>query len=120
MTHVAVYGTLKRGESNHDRYLSHSEFTMEFTTLPKFTMRNAGFFPVLFCNGVHSIQVEIYRVSAPTLRSLDLLESVPFMYYRILSDNYWLYVGQPGYWNENELPLVQPVNGVVSWTGKRT
>lgn len=71
---VFVYGTLKRGESNH-RLLARSRFVGVATTEPRFRLLEAygGAYPYLVA-GQQSIRGEVYEIDGGTLYSLDRLE----------------------------------------------
>lgn len=57
---LAVYGTLKRGHSNH-RYLYGTKYLGEFVTEPIYTMYSLGSFPAVRLNGKTGITVEVYE-----------------------------------------------------------
>ncbi|GAA0697430.1 gamma-glutamylcyclotransferase [Marinobacterium maritimum] len=68
---VAVYGTLKRGQSNH-HYLASAEY-LGGAQLQGFALYDLGPWPAVKQEpGV--IQVEVYAVDAPTFAALDELE----------------------------------------------
>lgn len=71
---IAVYGTLRKGESNH-HVLKDSPF-IKTTRLKGFVMYGANSFPaVIRGTKKDEITVEIYRVTDPAiLKELDLLE----------------------------------------------
>jgi gamma-glutamylcyclotransferase (GGCT)/AIG2-like uncharacterized protein YtfP len=83
---VFVYGTLKRGHGNN-RILTQggSEFVGEAVTKPLYRLWSVAYFPGLtedFENG-KAIQGELWRVkNQETMRRLDALEGVPFLYRR--------------------------------------
>jgi len=84
---VFVYGSLKRGYWNYDRYLAAttgSEFLGEASTEPIYRLFTNGAFPYLVkdeANG-YAVQGEIFAVDEPTLMRLDRLEGVPGHYRR--------------------------------------
>jgi len=80
---VAVYGSLRRGLSNH-RILGDSEFIGEGMIDSGFRMVSLGGFPALHKSEESTpIKVEIYRPSCPEVyRSLDILEGYPSFYNR--------------------------------------
>lgn len=105
-TPVFVYGTLKRGFSNHG-LLSEARFLGEGLTIPKFAMYKVGFPVLMESNGsVGRITGELYEVSARTLERLDMLEGVGRMYTRekvrvMTTDGVteaMIYIGHPGMW----------------------
>lgn len=75
MTKVFVYGTLKKGFSNH-RVLNNSKFLGAAYTQEKFSLYCNGFFPYIVKERDSNINVhgEVYGVDDKTLRSLDALE----------------------------------------------
>jgi len=84
--YVFVYGTLKRGQSNHS-LLERAEYLMEATTCDKFRMFHVGF-PVMMADvkdgrPVGRVRGEVYKVNESQLRRLDNLESEGQMYKRL-------------------------------------
>lgn len=82
---VAVYGTLKRGKTNHFiMELLSAEFLGEGKTAEKYPLTTDGMLPYLFDEaGVgHRIPVEIYRVSDTALAVIDRFECHPKFYAR--------------------------------------
>lgn len=79
--YVFVYGTLKRGKSNH-HFLSGAEFIAEAVAQEVGTLSNTS--PPSFARGEPKANLlgEIYKVDADTLRDLDYLEGHPNFYYR--------------------------------------
>ena len=71
---VAVYGSLRRGMSNYQYYLSNSEYKGTFTTEPEYTLHSLSYYPGLKLNGNHSIVMEVYEVDEDTLKNLNRLE----------------------------------------------
>lgn len=78
---VFVYGTLKKGFSNH-RLLSGAEFVEAAQTLEKFAMYSTGTPIVLKEEAVSPIFGELYRVDEKILAALDSLEGHPDWYRR--------------------------------------
>lgn len=79
---VAVYGTLKKGLSNH-RLLAKSKFLGAGLTSMAYPMIQSGIPFLIDEAGKGSrITVEVYRVTAAELRSLDGLEGHPDWYVR--------------------------------------
>jgi gamma-glutamylaminecyclotransferase len=77
-TLVFVYGTLKRGMSNH-RWLRGQRFVDESRTLPSYRMYDLGGYPGLVKtqqNKGLAIEGEVWAVDEPGLRRLHLLEGV--------------------------------------------
>lgn len=82
---VAVYGTLKRGKTNHFiMELLSAELLGERKTAEKYPLTTDGMLPYLFDEaGVgHRIPVEIYRVSDTALAVIDRFECHPKFYAR--------------------------------------
>ena len=119
---VFVYGSLKRGECNHNqlagcRWLGSGE-------LPGLALYDLGPFPMAVTSdaaGAH-LQGELYAVTAAQLAALDRFEGTPRLYERQahrLTDGrlVWVYVGRPrqvrhvrrlssGQWSGGERALV--------------
>lgn len=82
---VAVYGTLKRGKTNHFiMELLSAEFLGVGKTAEKYPLTTDGMLPYLFDEaGVgYRIPVEIYRVSDTALAVIDRFECHPKFYAR--------------------------------------
>jgi gamma-glutamylcyclotransferase (GGCT)/AIG2-like uncharacterized protein YtfP len=77
MALIFVYGTLKRGCSNHP-YLAGQEFVGEACTSPGFTLYSLGDYPGMVRSANPSQQVagELWSVTAACLAKLDELEGV--------------------------------------------
>ncbi len=72
---VAVYGTLRKGMSNHSYHLSNAELVGEFETEPIYDMYSVhDMYPALKENGGTSIKCEVYKVNDEELESIDSLE----------------------------------------------
>lgn len=82
LTYVFVYGTLRRGGHNHERYLRAARHVTEARTTPSYTMVSLGGCPGIFDGGRTHVIGEIYAVSAQQLEALDRLEGHPRFYYR--------------------------------------
>lgn len=81
---VYVYGSLKRGFSNHDYHMSKARFICE-TEVPGFNMhrfKSHDSYPCIVRsdNPVSTIKVEAYHVNARELKVLHRLEGVPTFY----------------------------------------
>lgn len=92
---VAVYGTLRKGEGNHD-LLSKSSYKGTYGLSGPFRMIDLGFFPaVMKSEGKGHITVEVYEVGETEMRSLDYLEGHPDFYVRELVETpvgpAWMY-----------------------------
>jgi gamma-glutamylcyclotransferase (GGCT)/AIG2-like uncharacterized protein YtfP len=82
MSVVFVYGTLKRGCSNH-HWLAGAEYRGE-AQLPGLALHNLGPFPMAVASSSATAPLcgELYAVSASQLALLDQLEGVPRLYRR--------------------------------------
>jgi len=80
-TTIFVYGSLKRGESNH-RLLARARFLRRAHTAPFFELYDLGAFPAMVAGGFTSIAGELYEVNEETLAALDRLEGHPTLYRR--------------------------------------
>lgn len=81
-TIVGVYGTLKKGGSNHG-LLSDSQFIGLASTLPAYSLVSMGGYPGLL-PGEDTVLLELYEVDDKTLYYLDALEGHPNYYRREL------------------------------------
>ena len=72
-----VYGTLKRGKSNH-KFLEGSRFVGEAKTLEDFCMWSTEAFPIVTWDEVCPIHGEVFRVDDKTLENIDILENTLF------------------------------------------
>lgn len=82
---VAVYGTLKRGKTNHFiMKLLSAELLREGKTTEKYPLTTDGMLPYLFdeAGAGYRIPVEIYRVSDTALAVIDRFECHPKFYAR--------------------------------------
>ncbi|MDC0611280.1 gamma-glutamylcyclotransferase [Vibrio sp.] len=93
---VFVYGSLRKGESNH-WYLESSQFIGAFATEPEFAMYDLGPYPGIV-EGSFSVRGEVYQIDDDTLHHLDELEDVPVEYRReTIETPYgeaWVYIYQ--------------------------
>ena len=84
MINLFVYGTLKKGYSNHEKYLCNSLFMGTYKTTLKYPLVIAGkrFSPVLIPEeGIgHYVIGEMYKVNLDILDKVDELESVGKLY----------------------------------------
>ena len=78
---VGVYGSLRKGLSNH-YFLKSSEYLGQTTTQPEWSLYDLGAFPALVPTGNTAVVVEVYRVTPQTLAALDQLEDYPEWYQR--------------------------------------
>ena len=82
MNKLFVYGTLKKGHSNHDRFLSHAKYLGEGTTTRDiWALYDLGFFPAM-THGNMQVTGEVYEVSDYELGKIDMLEGAPDLYER--------------------------------------
>ena len=78
---VFTYGTLLRGEVNHD-LLARARFVADARTEPCFELFDLGHFPAMSAGGQTVVRGEIYAVDDATLVRLDHLEGHPTLYQR--------------------------------------
>jgi len=85
---VFVYGTLKKNEPNHEKYLSTSKFVTAACTIEKFPLVIASKYNIPFAidhaGSGKKIKGEIYMVNECSLAALDELENHPVLYERQL------------------------------------
>lgn len=82
-TLVAVYGTLKKGNSNYYRYLSSSGYLGNGTTKDKYPLIIDGLPYLIDKKGMgHNVEVDVFKVDSETLADLDRLEGHPTWYKR--------------------------------------
>lgn len=107
---VMVYGTLKKGNPNHNNYIKDSEH-LGYARIKAY-MLDVGYYPALvLANDGPWAYGEVYRVDNKVLERLDRLEGVPNHYvrvpiYTLLCGPCWVYVypfdrltGSPAGWN---------------------
>ncbi|MFT7668156.1 MAG: gamma-glutamylcyclotransferase (GGCT)/AIG2-like uncharacterized protein YtfP [Planctomycetota bacterium] len=75
-TLVFVYGTLQRGESNHD-YLGEARFLGEARTAAQFDLVDLGDFPAMVDGGDTQVDGELYALKPSRVRTVDELEDHP-------------------------------------------
>ena len=81
--YVAVYGTLKKGNSNYYHYLSDSKHVGTGKTKDKYPLVVSGLPYLLERKGVgHNVVVDVFKVSDSQLEKLDKLEGHPNWYIR--------------------------------------
>ena len=71
---VSIYGSLRKTMSNHQYYLSSSEYKGTFSTEPEYTLHSLSYYPGLKLNGNTSVVMEVYEVDEDTLKNLNRLE----------------------------------------------
>jgi gamma-glutamylcyclotransferase (GGCT)/AIG2-like uncharacterized protein YtfP len=80
---VAVYGTLKQGNHNHEHHLGDAYYLGSGKTVDAYPLVVSGLPYVLKRKGAgHRVKVEVYDVSTEELQRLDRLESHPHWYRR--------------------------------------
>lgn len=77
-----VYGTLKKGLSNHNYFLKDSKYITDLITPPKFTMLNFGGYPGVIPGGTTRIAGQLFEVDTVTLKKLDRFEGHPSLFQR--------------------------------------
>lgn len=77
MQRIFVYGTLKRGCSNH-AFLGGQNFVSEAQTQPRYRMYDLGGYPGMIevSEGGIGIRGEVWDVDPACLKQLDLLEDI--------------------------------------------
>jgi gamma-glutamylcyclotransferase (GGCT)/AIG2-like uncharacterized protein YtfP len=82
-TLVAVYGTLKKGYSNYNHYLTSSKYIGKGATKEKYPLVIKGL-PYLIENigQGFNVEVDVFKVSPSVLKDLDALEGHPNWYRR--------------------------------------
>ncbi|MDQ2695481.1 MAG: gamma-glutamylcyclotransferase [Pseudomonadota bacterium] len=78
---VFVYGTLRRGGSNH-RWLRGAPRLGAHRTAAQFTLLDLGPYPAAVAGGRTALRGEVYAVDAARLALLDRLEDCPREYRR--------------------------------------
>lgn len=78
---VFVYGTLLKGEENHNAYLSGSRFVC-CADLPGYGLYNVDVYPGIVPEEGERVKGEVYEVDQATLRRLDDLEDEGDLYTR--------------------------------------
>lgn len=79
-SNVFVYGTLLKGERNHNYFL-HDSTCLGTATLSGYDMYDLGTYPGIV-SGSGRVKGEVYEVSEETLRGLDYLEGEGSLYIR--------------------------------------
>jgi gamma-glutamylcyclotransferase (GGCT)/AIG2-like uncharacterized protein YtfP len=76
-----VYGTLRRGEPNHQE-LGGARFIARVRTAPVYELVDLGHFPALVEGGTTAVQGELYEVDEHWVDRLDAFEEAPELYDR--------------------------------------
>ena len=74
-----VYGTLLKGEANHDVYLSDAK-PLGQAVLNRYALYDLGSFPGICLSDSDSVKGEVYEVSDDTIRCLNRLEGEGSLY----------------------------------------
>lgn len=77
-TYVFVYGTLMKGQSNHDAYLNEKQFVGE-GVIDGYEMYDLGYYPGII-HGKGQVYGEVYCVNHDTVKELDQLEGEGDLY----------------------------------------
>ena len=85
---VFVYGTLRRGGTNH-ALLEGARFLGTYVTEPQFTMIHLGPYPGVVDGGETPIVGEVYGVTPAEFGALDRLEDYPRTYTRCRIETPW-------------------------------
>lgn len=81
MIKVFVYGTLMRGQRNHD-FIEDSEFLYEKKTKPLYSLYSLGAYPAMAGGGEISVSGEVFLLTKKDLKRIDCLEGHPKYYER--------------------------------------
>jgi gamma-glutamylcyclotransferase (GGCT)/AIG2-like uncharacterized protein YtfP len=79
---IFVYGTLRRGQSNHCQ-LGPSRFVSYASTAPRYELVDLGGYPALLEGGRDVVRGELFEVPDSWLSHLDAFEDVPTLYERV-------------------------------------
>lgn len=81
--YIAVYGTLKKGNSNYYNYLTKSTFVGQGETVNRYPLLVQGLPYLVNKKGIgHNVVVHVFKVSDDVLRQVDGLEGHPRWYRR--------------------------------------
>lgn len=76
MSNIFVYGTLKKGRSNHDMFLGNAKFIGEGQTEQKvWQLLDLGAYPAMTYGNI-KVSGEVYEVTAHELSRIDRLEGL--------------------------------------------
>jgi len=82
MNKVFVYGTLKKGRSNHDAFLSHAKFIGNAVTVRDiWGLMDLGAYPAM-TYGQKRVKGEVYEVTDYELSRIDRLEGIDIGLYQ--------------------------------------
>lgn len=80
---VAVYGTLKKGYSNYNRFLTSSKHVGKGKTEDKYPLIISGLPYLIEQKGIgHNVEVDVFKVTDAKVKELDALEGHPYWYCR--------------------------------------
>jgi gamma-glutamylcyclotransferase (GGCT)/AIG2-like uncharacterized protein YtfP len=80
---VAVYGTLKKGYSNYNRFLTSSKHVGKGKTQDNYPLIISGLPYLLDMKGIgHNVEVDVFKVTDDKVNELDALEGHPHWYCR--------------------------------------
>lgn len=83
MREIFVYGTLRRGASNHAvLQRTGARFVGEARTAPRYELGTLGPYPALVRGGARAIDGEVFEVDEAATAELDRFEGVPDLYVR--------------------------------------
>lgn len=71
---VAVYGTLRKGLGNFQRFLTECKYMGSYETSPNYSLYNLGSFPGLQKDGATPVVMEVFEIDKNKLQELDRLE----------------------------------------------
>ena len=83
--HLFVYGSLKKSGGNHC-YLEDSKFIQHYKLKGHALVDLGHGFPYMIQDKNSAVYGEIYSVSEETIKKIDLLEGVPYLYRRMLTN----------------------------------
>lgn len=121
VTKVAVYGTLKRGMSNH--WMLERAFYLGCDYLDVITLYDLGPYPAARLEHSDGIYVEVFEVSNIMITEMDLLEGCDprapeqGMYSRVACETEY---GQAWVYIYNKVVARYPRRSVGSWTPARS
>jgi gamma-glutamylcyclotransferase (GGCT)/AIG2-like uncharacterized protein YtfP len=78
---IFVYGTLRRGESNHAE-LGPARYLEDAWTSASYELVDLGHYPALLEGGDDAVRGELYEVPESWVARLDVFEDVPSLYER--------------------------------------
>tara|TARA_R100001443_G_scaffold17872_1_gene28502 strand:+ start:15980 stop:16570 length:591 start_codon:yes stop_codon:yes gene_type:complete len=84
--HLFVYGSLKNGGGNHSYYLGDSKFIQHYKLEGHALVDLGHGFPYIIQDKKSFVYGEVYEVDKETIEKIDLLEGVPYLYRRVLTN----------------------------------